>query len=112
MENIIKIIKEFEGIIGAILGSVVTLVVTDILKRKGKLNIYLMEFKGKYWYKDKDYGDTTTKRKGAVIDSYRFNFVIDVYKIIRSLAKDFFIKRFIISLFVRLCPIVCKLLLL
>ena len=39
MENIVKIIKEFEGIIGAILGSVVTLVVTDILKRKGKLNI-------------------------------------------------------------------------
>lgn len=79
MEDIIKIIKEFEGIIGAILGSVVTLVVTDILKQKGKLNIYLMEFKGKYWYKDKDYGDTTTKRKESVIDSYRFNFVIDVY---------------------------------
>ena len=34
MENIIKIIKEFEGIIGAILGSVVTLVVTA--KRKIK----------------------------------------------------------------------------
>ena len=47
--DILNIIKEFEGIIGAVLGSIGTLIATDILKRKGKLNIYLMDFKGKYW---------------------------------------------------------------
>ena len=58
--DILNIIKEFEGIIGAVLGSIGTLIATDILKRKGKLNIYLMDFKGKYWYREKDHYDLTT----------------------------------------------------
>ena len=78
--DILNIIKEFEGIIGAILGSIGTLIATDILKRKGKLNIYLMDFKGKYWYREKDHYDlTTTKTKDNVLNSYKFEFIIDVY---------------------------------
>ena len=50
MCNIIYFIKEFEGIIGTVLGSVVTLIVTDILKRKGKLKIYLMTSNGNFKY--------------------------------------------------------------
>lgn len=50
MNNIICFIKEFEGIIGAVLGSVGTLIVTDILKRKGKLKIYLMASNGNFKY--------------------------------------------------------------
>ena len=42
--NILSILKEFEGIIGAVLGSTVTLVVTDILRHKGKLKIYVPNF--------------------------------------------------------------------
>lgn len=34
-------INEFEGIIGAVLGSVSTLIVTDFIKRRGKLNIFV-----------------------------------------------------------------------
>lgn len=81
VQNIVCIIKEFEGIIGAILGSVATLIATDFLKQKGKLKIYLMDFKGQYWYnsKEKHYGPTTSKKDGTTIDSFRFEFIIDIY---------------------------------
>ncbi len=81
MQDIICIIKEFEGIIGAILGSTITLIITDILKKKGKLKIYLNDFDGKYWYNSKDnhYGPTTSKKDGTNIESFRFEFDIDVY---------------------------------
>lgn len=37
---------EFEGIIGVILGSVTTLVATELLKSRGKLKLYLKNFIG------------------------------------------------------------------
>ena len=81
MQNIICIIKEFEGIIGAILGSAFTLIITDILKKIGKLKIYLNNFEGRYWYNSKDdrYEPTTSKKYGTSIESFRFKFDIDVY---------------------------------
>ena len=81
MKNIICIIKEFEGIIGAILGSTFTLIITDILKKIGKLKIYLNNFEGRYWYNSKDdrYEPTTSKKYGTSIESFRFKFDIDVY---------------------------------
>ena len=51
--SVVDILLEFEGIIGAILGSVATLVVTDILQRKGKIKQYLMFYEAKTeTYKD------------------------------------------------------------
>ena len=81
MQNIICIIKEFEGIIGAILGSTFTLIITDILKKIGKLKIYLNNFEGRYWYNSKEdrYKQTTSKKYGTSIESFRFKFDIDVY---------------------------------
>ncbi|MCI5521922.1 MAG: hypothetical protein MR411_04900 [Tenericutes bacterium] len=81
MQNIVCIIKEFEGIIGAILGSAFTLIITDILKKIGKLKIYLNNFEGRYWYNSKDnrYEPTTSKKYGTSIESFRFKFDIDVY---------------------------------
>ena len=40
----VEMIMEFEGIIGAILGSVVTLIITDILQNRGKIKHYLMNY--------------------------------------------------------------------
>ena len=50
--NVLSILKEFEGIIGAVLGSAVTLVVTDILRHKGKLKIYVPSFELKLDFED------------------------------------------------------------
>ena len=43
METFINFIKDFEGIFGAILGSATTLIITDILHKKGRLKFYLMD---------------------------------------------------------------------
>lgn len=51
MHDLIIILKEFEGIIGTILGSVTTLIVTDILRKIGKLKLYLIEWRGVYYTK-------------------------------------------------------------
>lgn len=51
--KILEVIKDFEGIIGAVLGFVSTLIVTDILRKKGILKIYLMEYEGIYYTNDK-----------------------------------------------------------
>ena len=81
MQNIICIIKEFEGIIGTILGGAFTLIITDILKKIGKLKIYLNNFEGRYWYNSKadPYEPTTSKKYGTSIESFRFKFDIDLY---------------------------------
>jgi hypothetical protein len=42
MREILQVLNEFQGIIGTILGSVTTLIVTDILKKRGRLKIYLI----------------------------------------------------------------------
>lgn len=52
MNEIINIIKDFEGVIGAILGSISTLIVTDFLRKRGKLKIYLMKYEGIYYTND------------------------------------------------------------
>lgn len=76
-------IKEFEGIIGAVLGAVATLIVTDILKRKGKLNLFLMSYKGEYYYFNEDgegFNSITTKKgTDGLLRYYKLKFVIDVY---------------------------------
>ena len=48
MEDVLQVLNEFQGIIGAILGTVATLIVTDILKKKGKLKIYISKYNAKY----------------------------------------------------------------
>lgn len=53
MDKFIKLMLEFEGIIGAILGSVTTLIATELLKSRGKLKLYLKDFVGVF----QTYGD-------------------------------------------------------
>ncbi|MDQ0975891.1 hypothetical protein QFZ31_005769 [Neobacillus niacini] len=43
MKEIIELIKDFEGIIGALLGVIVTLILTQMLKSVGKIKFYIKE---------------------------------------------------------------------
>ena len=95
MENIILIIKEFEGIVGAILGSITTLIVSDMLKRKGKLKTYLVEWKGKY----ETFGDVGCSLKGKESSDfydYNFSYTLQLYnksdtpKIMRNFKIKFY----------------------
>ena len=88
MQNIICIIKEFEGIIGAILGSTFTLIITDILKKIGKLKIYLNNFEGRYWYNSKDdrYEQTTSKNMVLVLKVLDLNLIL-MYIIVVNFQK-------------------------
>ena len=81
METFINFIKDFEGIFGAILGSASTLIITDILHKKGRLKFYLMDYNGEYWYESNEnyYGPTKDKEYGQEIESYRFQFTLDIY---------------------------------
>ncbi len=107
MDKVINLIKDFEGIFGAILGSATTLIITDILRKKGKLKFYLMDYNGEYWYesKEKYYGPTKVKECGQDIESYRFQFSLDIYntselpKIMRDLKiKVYKNKKLLISI--------------
>lgn len=44
MNNYLAILKEFDGILGAVVGSVATLITTQIIKSMGKLNLYLKKW--------------------------------------------------------------------
>lgn len=44
MNNIGEIISNFEGIIGALLGVIVTLILTHILKHFGQIKFYIVDF--------------------------------------------------------------------
>ena len=107
MDNIVNFIKDYEGIFGAILGSAITLIITDILRKKGKIKFYLMNYNGEYWYesKEKYYGPTKDKEYGQDIESYRFQFTLDIYntselpKIMRDLKiKVYKDKKFLTSI--------------
>jgi hypothetical protein len=50
--ELIKLIETFEGIIGAIFGSAITLLITHWLKNQGKIFIELIEFNKTYSKKD------------------------------------------------------------
>ena len=79
MENVITIIKEFDGIIGAILGSVITLIVTDILKSKGKLKIYLMKGQGNFYYNVMGFHQTYRESKEDKLSYYKYELELNIY---------------------------------
>ncbi len=62
----LKIIKEFEGIIGALLGTISTLIVTEIIRKVGKFKHYLLEYNSKI----DTYGDVGCYFSGKDKDNY------------------------------------------
>ncbi|EMG25907.1 hypothetical protein K7G42_06055 [Streptococcus parauberis] len=78
MDSIIKLLIEFEGIIGAILGSVATLITTELLKSRGKIRLYLRDFIGVY----QTYRDVGAGRSGKTDDDfygYKMKYSFEVY---------------------------------
>ncbi|MDM5335731.1 hypothetical protein QUF84_00270 [Fictibacillus enclensis] len=49
LEEFIKLVQSFEGIIGAVLGVVATLIVTHILKNTGKISSRVTNVKTEYF---------------------------------------------------------------
>jgi hypothetical protein len=95
MENIILIIKEFEGILGTILGSITTLIVSDLLRKKGKLKTYLIEWQGKY-ETFRDVGCSRLGKEDSDFYDYSFSYTLQVYnksdtpKIMRNFKVKFY----------------------
>jgi hypothetical protein len=95
MNSIIGIIKEFDGILGAILGSVATLITTDILRKKGKLNIYVESADGNYEYNTNGF-ISSERKENSDLYGYIFNLKIQIYnksdapKIIRNIKLNIY----------------------
>lgn len=78
MPEILQVLNEFQGIIGTIIGSVTTLIVTDILKKRGKLNIYLISYKAKF-QTFKGVGCIRKDKEDGNFYGYSVKYVIQVY---------------------------------
>lgn len=84
--NILNIIKEFEGILGAILGAVSTLFATELIRRYGKLKFYNICFNRSFI----SFNDILDN------DSVSLEFVIDIFnsssmqKTMRGISIQFF----------------------
>lgn len=79
MDNILQLVKDFEGVIGAILGSVSTLIVTDILRRRGKLKSYIMKYEGVFYTNDSAGDIRPIENENDKIINYSFEYKIQVY---------------------------------
>jgi len=96
MEEAIYFIKEFEGIIGAVLGVVATLITTDILKRLGKLNIYVMNSTGNFNYNVNGFIQKDRESKEDKLCGYDHKLVLNLYnssdspKFLRDLKMNVF----------------------
>jgi predicted small secreted protein len=97
---LIEYIEKFEGIIGALLGVVVTLITTQLLKNIGKVNFYLVKDDFKFTKNIKDeigqtYPEECNKQES---DCCVVDFVIELYnnsdtnKILRDIRIGFYNK--------------------
>lgn len=95
MREILQVLNDFQGIIGAILGSATTLIVTDMLKKRGQLKIYLITYKDKF-QTFKDVGCSMGNKEDEDFYGYSVKYVIQVYnksdtpKIMRDFKFVFF----------------------
>jgi hypothetical protein len=92
----LKILKDYEGIIGTILGSLSTLIISDILKGKGRLKIYLNEWDEKFLNKKELGICTEDDKESAIIEQYKYNLSLHIYnssesiKIMRKISVNFY----------------------
>lgn len=97
MLEILQALNEFQGIIGAILGSVTTLIVSDMLKKKGKLKKYIIAYNDKF-EKFKDVGCSMKGKSDDDFYGYSIKYILQVYnnsdtpKIMRDFKIVFFEK--------------------
>lgn len=84
--NILKIIKEFEGIFGAILGVVSTLFATELLRRYGKLRFYNISF-NRSFISFNDILDNGSVSLEFILDIFNSS---NIQKIMRDITIQFF----------------------
>lgn len=78
MSEIIQLLNDFQGIIGTILGSVTTLIVTDILKKRGQLKIYLVSYEAMY-QTFRDVGCSMGGKRDEDFYGYSLKYTIQIY---------------------------------
>ena len=92
MTEIFSFLKEFDAILGTILGSVATLIVTEIIRHLGKIKCYVNQFsKTPIYHNQKDGTIIYQKEEQTELEAYAINFQLDIYnsselpKIMRNL---------------------------
>ncbi|MCM3257084.1 hypothetical protein M3664_04715 [Paenibacillus lautus] len=71
MDDFLSVVEKFEGIIGALLGVMMTLILTEVFKRIGNIKFYTKFLDVVYEVRDVDSWGQTTNRK-AVKDEANF----------------------------------------
>ena len=78
----VELLIEFQGIVGAILGVVVTLITTDIIRRFGKIDIHMSKYKMEFLKRNSnEYGnvkDEVVNNFGDV-DLFNYSFELAIY---------------------------------
>ncbi|WP_411682458.1 hypothetical protein [Clostridium thailandense] len=96
MEDYLKIIKEFNGIIGAVVGSTTTLVITKLLKSTGKVCLYLKEWEVENTEENEIGEINYIKTTSLEVDSLYIKLTMDIYnsseipKIMRNIKIGFY----------------------
>ncbi|WP_416731380.1 hypothetical protein [Fictibacillus sp. JL2B1089] len=94
MKDILKTIESFEGIIGALLGVIITLILTQVLKNWGGIKTYVLEWKVDFFKPDGYGGRDTSFIDEASSASLYLN--IEIYngsempKILRDIKFSFY----------------------
>ncbi len=102
MENVIYIIKEFEGIMGALLGVIITMLMNEYLKSKGNIKYYFDNFNINYMGVDEE-GTCTEIGKEKEYTTIEYEANIQIYntsesiKILRDIKMQFVSKDIIIE---------------
>lgn len=78
MSEILQLLNDFQGIIGTILGSVTTLIVTDILKKRGQLKNYLVSYEAKF-QTFRDVGCSMGGKRDEDFYGYSIKYIIQIY---------------------------------
>lgn len=94
MEKFISIIKEFEGIIGALLGVIITMLMNEYLKEKGNIKYYFDNLTINYKARG-NYGNYMDVDKGEDYEGVEYRLDIQLYntsesrKILRDIKLQF-----------------------
>lgn len=96
--EIINIIKEFEGIIGALAGVLVTLAYTEYLKRKGKVVIYVVEKKWRF-HTYEQRRSASREKSGNDLHDLTIEVSLDIYnsseipRVMRKIFLEFYVDK-------------------
>lgn len=102
MTNIIEVLSKFEGIIGTLLGVIITLIMTQVIKKLGRTYFYFTEWENSYYGGDNSgfYGEVSDVTKA---DSYYYKFKLQIYnnleinKVYRDIKIVFYLQNKIVE---------------